>query len=259
LSGLADAALAAKAAANDERGYLVSGDPKFKAEAVQRRDAERTGLAQARAVAMSADQVRAVDEIRTGLDAFNQALDREFAIYATDRAAAMTLAFGKNRDLRKAYETKFATATQAAKSAAAKTASVADGLATGLQSRLVLLLGLVIAIGAAAAWLLSRMVNRPLAESIAVLEAAATGDLRRRAPVRGAPEFRRMAEATNEMLDATGHAVTAISDNARSLDGTAVDLEGISAATADAIADATGQAESVSAAAGQVAGSVAAL
>ena len=47
LTGLSDVAVAAKAAANDERGFLLTGDKKYADEARGRRAVEKAGLTQA--------------------------------------------------------------------------------------------------------------------------------------------------------------------------------------------------------------------
>src|SRR5204862_7900497 len=96
VSGLSDAALAAKAAATDERGFLMTGQASFRTEAVGRRTVEQAGLAQAKATAVGTDQAAAVDRISTGLDAFNQALDQEFDLYASNHQRAVTVALGAN-------------------------------------------------------------------------------------------------------------------------------------------------------------------
>jgi len=108
LTGLSDAALAAKSAANDERGFLLSGAKKYADEAQGRRAAELAGLNAGRGHASSTAERAAVDEISAGLDRFNQAQDAEFQLYLTDRQAAIALSNGANRDLRKTYEAAFA-------------------------------------------------------------------------------------------------------------------------------------------------------
>src|SRR5581483_8516075 len=182
-----DAALAAKSAATDERGFLLSGDPKFRTEAVGRRDAEQAGLAAARAASLSSDQVRAVDQVNTGLAAFNAGLDHEFDLYGSSPKQAVALALGANRDLRKTYETAITAATDAAKATNTRAAAAADQQASTLRVLLLVLLALTVLIGAAAAWLLSRAVNRPLHSTVEVLERAAGGDLRTRADLSGPP------------------------------------------------------------------------
>jgi methyl-accepting chemotaxis protein len=257
LTGLADVSLAAKAAANDERGFLLSGgDEKYRKEVVERRVAERAGLAKARAAASGPDQVRAVDAISHGLDTFNEALDGELELYASAPDEALALALGHNRDLRKAYEKLIAAATEAAQANTVRTTALADRQATDLRNQLLVLLGLLVLVGTFAAWLLARAVSRPLAATVAVLESAAAGDLTTRADLAGAAELRRMATATNGMLAATAEAFETIAANASSLSATAERLAGGSATTAHAVTGAAAKTDAVSVAAEQVSSSV---
>jgi hypothetical protein len=54
--------------------------------------------------AISPEETAAVDAVAAGLRRFNTPLDQEFVLIATDRAAALKISAGQNRDLRKAYE-----------------------------------------------------------------------------------------------------------------------------------------------------------
>jgi len=256
MSGLFDASLAAKAAANDERGYLLTGDPKFRDEAVGRRKAEKAGLDQARASALNDGQVKAVDDVEKLLQTFNDSLDREFALYPTDKAQAQKLALGANRDLRKTYEAAFATAMKAAKASTDQTAAAADRQASSLRRQLLILLGVTVLLGAVAAAWLSRSVRRPLNATIGVLEKAAGGDLTVRARNDGAPEFQRMAKATNAMVTATADALADIAVRARALDEVAANLAASSETTTEAVTSAADQATSVAGAAQQMSGTV---
>jgi methyl-accepting chemotaxis protein len=114
-SALAEAALAAKSAANDERGFLLTGEAKYADEARGRRAKASDALAQAKATAESPAELDAVERIATDLARFQQGQDEVFALYATDRTAALKLAGGANRDLRKAYETDIDEALKLAK------------------------------------------------------------------------------------------------------------------------------------------------
>src|SRR4051812_15912138 len=67
LGGLSSAALAAKSAANDERGFLLTGDRSFVDEARQRRTVEIAGLAKARGAASRDAERAAVDRIEDKL------------------------------------------------------------------------------------------------------------------------------------------------------------------------------------------------
>jgi methyl-accepting chemotaxis protein len=256
LVGLSDAALAAKSAANDERGFLITGDAKFRNEAVGRRTAERAGLTQARSAALTTAQVKTVDQIDRLLQTFNDRLDQEFALFATDRAGAQALALGANRDLRKAYEQAFATATLAAKTGTDQTATAADREASSLRRQLLVLLGLTALLGVVAAWWLGRTVRRPLNATIGVLEAAAAGDLTVRAGADGATEFQRMSRATNSMVTATAYALADIAVRVRALDDVAAKLAASSETTTDVVTSAADQATSVAGAAQQVSGTV---
>ena len=107
---LGDAALEMKAAANDERGYLMTGDAEFRKEIGERQETVHASLADAREVAPNAGYANAVDTIGEQFDAWTEAIDAEFKLFGTDREAAIALALGENRDLRKAYEATLAKA-----------------------------------------------------------------------------------------------------------------------------------------------------
>ena len=246
LSGLSSAALAAKAAANDERGYLLTGNRLFVDEAHERRTVVQDGLARARAAAGSDAERAAVDRIEDGLAAFNTGVDRVFALFATDPAAAVALSLGSNRDLRKAYEQEFDDATRLAERGVTTTSAEAYRIADRIRTLLLVMLGFVVVAGGIVGTAVMRSIGRPLARAVAILEAGARGDLTARAEVRGAREFRRIAEATNHMLSATAATVGRIADNARALDGTATTLVGSSEASAAAANGAAEQARRVS-------------
>jgi methyl-accepting chemotaxis protein len=252
LQGLSDAALAAKSAANDERGYLMTGDQKYATEAVGRREAEKAGLAQARAAAANQAEASAVDAVDAALTNFNTALDAEFRQAATDRDAAMQVSVGPNRDLRKKYETAFADAIELAKADVATTTADNDALARTIRTLLIVALVVMAGLGVTIAVLLGRSIVRSLRAAIVVLEAGAAGDLTRRAQVRGAVEFRRMAEATNHMLAATADAVRSLALNSADLVTTAREMTATSDAVASSAEVATAKAGQVSANAGDV-------
>ncbi|MFI6071403.1 methyl-accepting chemotaxis protein [Actinoplanes sp. NPDC051343] len=256
LTGLSDAALAAKSAANDERGYLLTGSPEYVKEAQGRRTAEKAGLDRAYAHATSAAQRSAVDAIRSGLDRFDQALDQEFQAYPTDRAAALALSAGPNRTLRKAYEQSITNADARASADVGAAQRAASATATRAHRMLLVLLAAVVLCGAAIAAGLSRLITRPLARTVDVMEAAAAGDLTGRVPGTGAVEFRRMADATNRMLAATGTAVATIAGTASNLSTAAAELSHLSDRLCDSAEQAADRAGTVSRAAGAASESV---
>jgi methyl-accepting chemotaxis protein len=106
LADLSTAAVAAKAAANDERGYLMTGDPKFLDEIREKRDAVVfPTLAHAATVyGTGSKETKAVDAITAGYKKWAAARDAELKLYASDHKGAIELALGSNRDLRKSYE-----------------------------------------------------------------------------------------------------------------------------------------------------------
>jgi len=256
LTDLSDAALAAKSAANDERGFLLSGTDKFAVEAQGRRTVETTALNAARDHASSTAEQAAVDATVTRLDSFNQALDGEFVLYRTDPSAAIALSNGANRDLRKAYEQAFTDAVTLAKANVAAASAASNREASRARTILLLLLGVVLLCGAAVAVSLSRLITRPLARSVHVLESAAGGDLTGRVQGSGALEFQRMATATNTMLTSTGQAVATIATTAQTLSASAAQITDLSGKLTASAGSAAQRAATVSAAAGDASASV---
>jgi methyl-accepting chemotaxis protein len=113
---ISTAALNAKGIANDERGFLISGDPEFVEEIEQRLLNARTAFAAAAIAADGDVQSRAVDEAQTGFERWVWALERELATFrAGDREAARKAALGPGRALRKKYEASLAEAQSVAK------------------------------------------------------------------------------------------------------------------------------------------------
>ena len=110
-AALSAAAVDMKGMANDERGFLMTGDPRFLDEIAERTGKIRDELATAGKTAPQADDSEAVRAISAGFDAWAKVLDAEFELYGSDRDAAMEVALGENRDLRKAYEEDLEAAT----------------------------------------------------------------------------------------------------------------------------------------------------
>jgi methyl-accepting chemotaxis protein len=256
LTNLSDASLAAKSAANDERGFLLSGTAKFAEEAQGRRTVESGALDAARRYSSTTAERAAVDEINAHLDRFNQALDAEFQLYRTDPGAAVALSNGANRDLRKAYEAAFTEAVTLAKVDVTASSATSNREASRAQNILLLLLGLVLLCGVIVAVLLSRLITRPLARSVLVLESAAAGDLTGRVRGSGAREFQRMATATNTMLASTGQAIATIAVTAQTLSASAGQITTLSGKLTASAETAAQRAATVSAAAGQASASV---
>jgi methyl-accepting chemotaxis protein len=106
LADLSSMAVAAKAAANDERGYLMTGDPKFLGEIREKRDPVVYAALTHAATIYSATsaETKAIADVRSGYATWATARDAELKRYPGDHKGAIDLALGANRDLRKAYE-----------------------------------------------------------------------------------------------------------------------------------------------------------
>ena len=100
-----EAALLAKAMANDERGYLISGRREFFDQHVRRTDNARAAFAMALSQSTGAAEHQAVERARVGFERWVAALEVEFARFqAGDRSGAVSTSLGRTRALRKTYE-----------------------------------------------------------------------------------------------------------------------------------------------------------
>ncbi len=100
-----EAALNAKAVANDERGFLISGDRGFVTEAQSRARRADAAFAAAAAASSGPAQHRAVLAAHDGFGAWMTRVRREFATYAAGhREWAIGSSMGTGRALRKRYE-----------------------------------------------------------------------------------------------------------------------------------------------------------
>jgi methyl-accepting chemotaxis protein len=99
-----DAALHAKGIANDERGYLLSGNEQFLGEITARTELAR--LAFEEAARTADDQQRSgITLAQEGFEAWIDSLSSTIALYqADDVEAAVALSLSESRELRKAYE-----------------------------------------------------------------------------------------------------------------------------------------------------------
>ncbi|TWG14056.1 methyl-accepting chemotaxis protein [Actinoplanes teichomyceticus] len=173
-TSLNDAALSLKAAANDERGFLLTGDTEFSGEALGRQEKVNASLDAARALA--GPMTEQVDGIQAAADEWFTAVEDEFALYATKPKAATELALGANRDLRKTYEGLLSAEIDAANQ------RVLDGKAfddTANRTRTLVLAALALALllGVSCALFVARLIIVPLRRVSGVLDQVAAGDL----------------------------------------------------------------------------------
>ncbi|AGZ38980.1 methyl-accepting chemotaxis protein [Actinoplanes friuliensis] len=213
--GERNAALAAKGAANDERGYLIAGDTEFRDEALGRQEAVDQQLAVARSLGLPAEQAT-IDKIKAGTDTWFSALDAEFKTFVTDRPAAVAAALGATRDLRKTYEEQFA-----AEGDRADAALIAgrDFDATVGSTRLNLIWTIVIALGLSillALWV-ARMIITPLRRVSVVLDAVAEGDLSKDPDVEQRDELGHMARSLRRAISTLRTTVTDLTTHSQNL------------------------------------------
>jgi methyl-accepting chemotaxis protein len=144
-SAVAAAALNAKGIATDQRGFLLTGDKSFIAEAEQRVSDARTAFVMAQDAATSTAQRDAIRHASSGFEDWVQAVDDEFVTFnAGNHKAAIAASLGPERQMRKAYEQSLATA-QAAGQRSIHSAS-SSATATSSRSLIILVATLVAAI-----------------------------------------------------------------------------------------------------------------
>ncbi|MBG0826116.1 methyl-accepting chemotaxis protein [Planomonospora sp. ID91781] len=255
ITGLQRAAIDAKAAANDERGFLLTGDTKYSAEAMERFETVDAGLEQAAAAADSPEQAARVEEITASVHAWRDALSAEFTLHATDEAKAAELALGANRELRKTYEEQIDAAMEEATEALAASAKFGE---TVDSARFLVILVLVVGLvwGAASGLLIIRAITGPVRTVSGVLQRMAAGDLTGRVPVRGRDEIGEMAGALNQAAESMQAAVRVIDSSSDSLAGAAEELTATSAQIAASAEETSAQAGVVTTAADEVSGNV---
>ncbi|GAA2729741.1 methyl-accepting chemotaxis protein [Cellulomonas aerilata] len=251
ITGLQEAALTAKAAANDERGYLLTGDPKFRDEVAGRFDKLAGLLDQAEEDALTPDEVSSVQTLREQLGAWQAALEVEFDLYESDPAAATAAALGPHRDLRKAYEGTF-TGAQEAPLAALAAGEEFTGRVDTARASLGGLLAFALAVAALTSWRLTRRIRSAVASQVDGLTAIAEGDLTRRVPVTSGDEFGTMGASYNRACERLSGAMTGVAESAGSLVSTSGRLTDVSTEMDDAARTSSEQASAVAAAADQV-------
>jgi methyl-accepting chemotaxis protein len=156
---LATAALNAKGMANDERGYLISGDREFRDELDQRLINVRTAFAAAVSSADGEKERQAAREAHAGFEQWVWALNQEFVAFEKgDRRGATKASLGPGRTLRKEYEASLAEAQAAAKTAIQlrRNSFASSGWVFVLMASLLV----VLALGFAATFWLTRTLDR---------------------------------------------------------------------------------------------------
>ncbi len=172
-SAVATAALNAKGAANDQRGFLMTGDRGFVAEADRRIGEARSAFATAATAAVSAEQRRAVGQARAGFEGWVQVVQREIATFqAGDHTGPIRASLGPDRQLRKLYEQSLANAQAlGSRSIRSTDSSVSAALSRSVRT---LLGGLAIAlaVGLGVAFWLVHSIAMPVYRLVALLTPA---------------------------------------------------------------------------------------
>ena len=168
-TALSAAAVDMKAMANDERGFLMTGDAKFRDEIAERTEKIREELGEAAETAPDEQTAALTRSIEEKFDGWAAAVEKELDLYATDKTGAIELALGANRDLRKDYEEDVKAATAAANAALhASLDAIETNVGGARTSLLAALLALALAALAGAFWL-ERRTRRRLAPLVARL------------------------------------------------------------------------------------------
>ena len=256
ITGLQAAALAAKAAATDERGFLVTGDAKYAQESLGREESVDAALQQARASAADDAERAAVDAAQQQVDAWFTALAAEYELAATDRDAAVAVSFGANRDLRKAYEASLGEETQRAGDALAAGEGFAATVRNAQLGVLALLVGSVL-LGAGVAVVIGRSIVGPLRHVTAVLGRVADGDLAATADIHSRDEIGVMAQALDRSTGRFRAVVEQIAGSAGELSGSAQQLSAVSSRLSEGAEESSGQAQRVAGATEEISTNIA--
>jgi methyl-accepting chemotaxis protein len=243
ITNLNAAALTAKAAANDERGYLIAGDTKFKDESLGRQKTFAEAMAAARAAADGAAKTR-IDAVQTAVDAWFTAVQAEFATFPSDRAAAVTASMGPNRQLRKTYEGLLSDEITRANQALVAGKQF-DGSVHRTRTSVIVLLVISLALALAFALYVGRLIVQPLRGVSLVLDALADGDLSRSVDLHQSDELGRMADSLRRAISSLRDTVTALTQHAVTLEGASAGLSSSSRRSAESAEIGAQQATSV--------------
>ncbi|GID96659.1 methyl-accepting chemotaxis protein [Amorphoplanes digitatis] len=243
ITALHDAELAAKAAANDERGFLIAGDKSFAAEALGRKETVDERLAAARALGTPAEQAT-IDEIKAGTDAWFAALDAEFKSYAANPKAAIDASFGANRDLRKAYEGQLAAETDRA-DAALLAGEEFDATVQKTRTTVIVAMCVAFLLSVLLALWVARMIITPLRRVSAVLDAVADGDLSKDPEVDQKDELGGMARSLRQAIANLRTTITDLAAHSQNLNTAAGALASTSRDSAASAATGARQANTV--------------
>ena len=219
ITSLNNAALEAKAGANDERGFLIGGDTNFRDESLGRQAKVNAYLATAQGLA-AVPQQATIKQIQTSTDTWFTALNAEFTLFQANPKAATTAAFGANRDLRKTYEAELASEIDRA-NAALIAGKQFDSTVGRTRLGLIAIITLALVLALALAVAVTRMIIMPLRRVSSVLDALADGDLSRDSGVHQKDELGHMAASLRRATVTLRQTITDLSNHSETLSGAA--------------------------------------
>jgi methyl-accepting chemotaxis protein len=169
-AAVAAAALDAKGVANDERGFLMTGDPRFIDEADRRIASARASFDASMAARADPPRRRAVADARAAFERWVAAIRREFAAYrAGDRSGSITASLGPHRALRKRYEAALSRA-QALSAEAIRSADASVATASSRSIAILLTcLGLALVTSLGVGYWLVRSIAVPVSRLLSLL------------------------------------------------------------------------------------------
>ncbi|MCU1655517.1 MAG: hypothetical protein JWO57_173 [Pseudonocardiales bacterium] len=169
-SAVATAALNAKGIANDQRGFLLSGDGTYIREADHRASDVRSAFTQAREAAGGPAQRDAVAQARSGFEDWLQAVNAEFATFrAGHHESAIAASLGPDRELRKSYEQSLTTAQTLGERSIQSASSAATATSSRTLAILVAVMVAAVVLGSGIVYWLMRTIAFPLFRLVSLL------------------------------------------------------------------------------------------
>jgi methyl-accepting chemotaxis protein len=161
-SAVHEGALSAKGIANDQRGFLLSGNPEYLSE-IQTRTAEaRSSFTLAASYALGRSQRDAVRRSRAGFERWLRALNGDIAAFRRgERDRAVGASLGSTRELRKTYEQSLAHTYELGVSSIESATDSLSSSATRSVTILVVYLAFALLVGAALALWVVRAILKP--------------------------------------------------------------------------------------------------
>ncbi|WP_299958548.1 methyl-accepting chemotaxis protein [uncultured Modestobacter sp.] len=257
INALDDIAVTAKATANDERGYLLTGEESFRAEVAERLEKIDGLVATAGETADSAGERSFVAELESGLGAWAASIDSEFALLATDRDAAIALAMGPTRELRKAYEEVLDAGREEAEAELTTGAGYEEVVSAATRTTIVVCaLGVLLAV--VVGLLVSGSVMRGLGALRRSAERLAAGDVTVGTGLAQRDELGRTAAALDEALESMRGLISSVAVSADAVAAASEELSASSVQISTSAEETSAQSGMVSAAAAEVSRKVAA-